>query len=483
MRDTHPRFPRTPPSYYKHGPGAGRPSMASWTSKLFDEIHVGDQATLVHVVDAADVELIAMVTGDRLAVDRIRRTAVRSTQAVGAAVLIANVIGSRLPGPGSVIVEESLRCAGRIEVSDVTTATLRVREKRPDGRLVVLDAACTNQRGEVIAEGVTTVECPSERASVEPLGEVDIAFHRYNAFARLFERCRGKPPVVTAVVHPCDRESLLGATEAAERGLIVPVLVGPEARIRAVAAEYGVDLSAIRVIATEHSREAAERAVAMARAGEVEALMKGALHTDELMSAVLSSASGLRTGRRVSHVFVMDVPTYPKPLLITDAAINIAPTLEDKVDICQNAIDLARILGVAMPKVAVLSAVEMVTPKIQSTIDAAALCKMAERGQITGGIVDGPLAFDNAISVVAARMKHIDSPVSGDADILLVPDLESGNMLAKQLSYLAAAESAGVVLGTRVPIALTSRADNARSREASTAIMALIAHARRPGAA
>ena len=453
--------------------------MARWTSKLFEDIAVGDDVTLVHAVDAGDVELIAMVTGDRVAMDRVRRTAARSTQAVGAAVLVANAIGSRLPGPGSVILEESLRCTGRITVGDVVTAMLRVRERRPEGRLVVLDVRCTNQRGEVIAEGETTVECPSERVSVEPLGEIDVAFHRYNAFVRLFERCRGMPPVVTAVVHPCDRESLLGAMEAARRGLIVPVLVGPEARIRGVAAEHGVDLTGVRVVGTEHSHEAAARAVAMARAGEVEALMKGALHTDELMSAVLSTTSGLRTDRRVSHVFVMDVPTYPKPLLITDAAINIAPTLEDKVDICQNAIDLARVLGIATPKVAVLSAVETVTPKIQSTVDAAALCKMAERGQITGGILDGPLAFDNAISAAAAEIKHIRSAVSGDPDVLLVPDLESGNMLAKQLAYLAAAESAGIVLGTRVPIALTSRADNARSREASTAVMALLAHARR----
>ncbi len=457
--------------------------MATWTTKLFDEIAVGDRATLEHVVDAGDVELIAMLTGDRLALDRTRPAAARSTQAVGARILIANAIGSRLPGPGAAIVEEQLRFAGRIEVGDVATATLVVRDKRPAGRVIGLDTTCTNQRGEMLAEGTTVVECPAERTSVERLGEVDVAFHRYNAFARLFERCRGMPPVVTAVVHPCDRESLLGAMEAAERGLIVPVLVGPEPKVRAVAAEHGIDLAGVRVVATEHSHAAADRAVAMARAGEVEALMKGALHTDELMGAVLASANGLRTGRRVSHVFVMDVPTYPKTLLITDAAINIAPTLEDKVDICQNAIDLARILGVPAPKVAILSAVETVTPKLQSTVDAAALCKMAERGQITSGVLDGPLAFDNAISAVAARMKHIESPVSGDADILLVPDLESGNILAKQLSYLAAAESAGIVLGTRVPIALTSRADNARSREASTAVMALVAHARRPAPA
>jgi phosphotransacetylase len=301
-----------------------------------------------------------------------------------------------------------------------------------------------------------------------------------NAFQAIFELSKGKPPVTTAVVHPCDRESLLGALEAAEKGLIVPVLVGPEAKIRAAAAAAGVTLAGVRIVATEHSHAAADKAVAMARAGEVEALMKGSLHTDELMGAVVAMANGLRTDRRVSHVFVMDVPTYPKPLLITDAAINIYPDLDTKRDICQNAIDLAHVIGVERPKVAILSAVEIVNPKIQGTIDAAALCKMADRGQITGGILDGPLAFDNAISAAAARIKEIDSPVAGDPDILVVPDLEAGNLLAKTLSYLAAAESAGVVLGARVPIALTSRADSARTREASAAVMVLLAHSRRP---
>ncbi len=455
--------------------------MATWTTKLFDELRVGDRTSLTHTVDGGDVELIAMLTGDRLGVDRAGATGVRATHAVGARVLISNAIGSRLPGPGAVIVEERLRFQGRIAVGDVVTATLTVRAMEPDRRRVVLEAVCTNQDGAVLSEGTTTVECPVERVTVERLGEVDVAIYRYSTFARLFERCRGIPPIVTAVVHPCDRESLVGAMEAAERGLIVPVLVGPEARIRAVAAEHGVDLAGVRMVATEHSHAAAERAVAMARAGEVEALMKGALHTDELMAAVVPSATGLRTGRRISHVFVMDVPTYPKPLLVTDAAVNIAPTLRDKVDICQNAIDLAVVLGVATPKVAVLSAIETVNPDIQSTIDAAALCTMAARGQITGGILDGPLAFDNAISAAAARLKGIASPVAGDPDILLVPDLESGNILAKQLAYLAAAESAGIVLGTRVPIVLTSRADGARSREASTAVMVLVAHARRAG--
>jgi phosphate acetyltransferase len=256
-------------------------------------------------------------------------------------------------------------------------------------------------------------------------------------------------------------------------------LVGPEAKIRAVAELEGVDLTPYTIVATEHSHAAAAQAVAMARAGEVEALMKGSLHTDELMGAVVPSATGIRTARRISHVFVMDVPAYPRPLLVTDAAINIYPTLEDKVDIVQNAIDLARVLGIEHPKVAILSAVETINPKLQSTLDAAALCKMADRGQITGGILDGPLAFDNAISEEAARTKKIVSPVAGKADILLVPDLEAGNMVAKQLQYFAGADSAGIVLGARAPIVLTSRADSVRTRLASTAVMVLVAHSKR----
>jgi phosphate acetyltransferase len=304
---------------------------------------------------------------------------------------------------------------------------------------------------------------------------------RGDAFVKLFNACEGLPPITCAVVHPCDRNSLLGPIEAARRGIITLVLVGPEEKIRAVAQKEGVDLSPYRIVSVPHSHAATEKAVELARSGEVEALMKGSLHTDELMVAVVPSATGLRTSRRISHVFVMDVPSYPRILLITDAAINIYPELEEKVDIVQNAIDLAHVLGIEQPKVAILSAVETVNPKIKSTLEAAALCKMADRGQITGGILDGPLAFDNAISLEAAKTKHIVSPVAGQADILLVPDLESGNMLAKQLSYLAGAESAGIVLGTRVPIVLTSRADSVRSRLASAAVMALVAHARRTG--
>jgi phosphate acetyltransferase len=295
----------------------------------------------------------------------------------------------------------------------------------------------------------------------------------------LLERCRGLPPVPTAVAHPCESSALAGAVQAAEKGLIVPILVGPAAKIAEIAKSAGLNLNGIEIIDVPHSHAAAEKAVALVREGRAEVLMKGGLHTDELLSAVVSREKGLRTGRRLSHAFLMDVPTYHKVLIITDAAINIAPSLEDKVDICQNSIDLAISLGVKTPKVAILAAVETVTSKMPATLDAAALCKMADRGQIKGGIVDGPLAFDNAISKDAAKTKGITSEVAGDPDILLAPDLEAGNILAKQLSYLANADSSGLVLGAKVPIILTSRADSVRSRIASCAVANLVAHARR----
>jgi phosphotransacetylase len=295
----------------------------------------------------------------------------------------------------------------------------------------------------------------------------------------LLERCRSLDPVPTAVVHPCESSALAGAVEAANNKLIVPILVGPAQKIAEIAKSSGLDLNGLEIIDVPNSHAAAEKAVALIREGRAEVLMKGSLHTDELLSAVVSRDKGLRTGRRISHAFLMDVPTYHKALIVTDAAINIAPTLEDKVDICQNAIDLALSLGVKVPKVAILAAVETVTSKMPATLDAAALCKMADRGQIKGGLIDGPLAFDNAISTDAAKTKDITSEVAGDPDILLAPDLEAGNILAKQLSFLANADSAGLVLGAKVPIILTSRADSVRSRIASCAVAALVAHARR----
>jgi len=298
-------------------------------------------------------------------------------------------------------------------------------------------------------------------------------------YEQLLLRCRNLEPIATAVAHPCEETALAGAIDAEAKGLIIPILVGPAAKINEVAKKSGIDISRARLVDVPHSHASAAKAVELVRQGEAEVLMKGSLHTDELLGAVVAKEGGLRTKRRISHVFIMDVPTYHKVLLVTDAAINIAPTLEDKVDICQNAIDLAISLGLATPKLAVLAAVETVNSKMSATIDAAALCKMADRGQIAGGVLDGPLAFDNAISKEAAKIKGIKSLVAGDPDILLAPDLEAGNILAKLLTFLAQADCAGLVVGARVPIILTSRADSVRTRIASCGVAMLAAHARR----
>jgi phosphotransacetylase len=304
---------------------------------------------------------------------------------------------------------------------------------------------------------------------------------RRDAYEALLERCRALPAVSTAVAYPCEATALTGAVEAAEAGLIEPILVGPADKIREVALECRLNIDKYPIEEAPDPKSSAAKAVELVRAARAEVLMKGSLHTDDLLGAVVASATGLRTGRRISHAFVMSVPTYHKPLIITDAAINIAPMLDDKRDICQNAIDLAYSLGKSMPKVAILAAVETVNAKMPATIDAACLCKMADRDQIKGGILDGPLAMDNAISAEAARTKGITSPVAGDADILIAPDLEAGNMLAKELTFLANADAAGIVLGARVPIILTSRADSVRARMASCGVALLVAHARRTG--
>jgi phosphate acetyltransferase len=305
---------------------------------------------------------------------------------------------------------------------------------------------------------------------------------KHEKFQRLLDYCSTLEPVPTAVAHPCDRSSLEGAVEAARLGLIAPILVGPRARIEALAKECGLDLSGCRLVDAPHSHAAAAAAVQLVREGQAEALMKGSLHTDELMAEVVRRDTGLRTARRVSHCFVMDVPGHDQPLVISDAAVNIAPTLEEKADILQNAIDLAHALRAKEVRVAILSAMETVNPKVPSTVEAAALCKMVDRHQITGALVDGPLALDNAINLEAARIKKIDSPVAGRANVLLVPDLEAGNMLAKSLSFLAGADAAGIVVGARVPIILTSRADSVMTRLASCAVAALVAKARRDSA-
>ena len=320
---------------------------------------------------------------------------------------------------------------------------------------------------------------PTRRGRVMRSGREVEAHRQHDKYERLLAFAKSLPPLPTAVVHPCDESSLTGAVEAAGLGLIAPILVGPAARVKAVAHKYGLDISRFEIVDTPHSHASAEQGVRLVREGRAECLMKGSLHTDELMAAVVAREGGLRTAKRISHCFVMDVPTYPEPIIVSDAAVNIAPTLEEKVDIVQNAIDLAHALGAAEVRVAILSAMETVNPKVPSTIEAAALCKMADRGQISGGIVDGPLALDNAINLRAAEMKHIKSPVAGRANVLIVPDLEAGNMLAKSLSFLADADAAGIVLGARVPIILTSRADTILTRLASCAVASLVVRARR----
>jgi len=456
--------------------------MADYRNRTYDEVSVGAKESTTHNVTATDVEALALASGDVEGYhieDRAGSADQPRAQGAAAIALVAGLLNRRLPGPGSAIVATRFRYAGDVHIGDRLTATVEAVAKDAQRKTIDFACRCVDQRGTVLVDGVATVAAPSTRVAYSDLATPEIILRHNDGFAKLLARCAKLPPVTCAVVHPCDRDSLAGPIEAAKRGLIEPVLVGPEKKIRAVAKEHGIDLAAWRIVAVEHSHAAAYTAVAMARAGEVESLMKGSLHTDELMAAVVPSGTGLRTARRISHVFVMDVPAYPRLLLVTDAAINIAPDVEAKAEICQNAIDLAHVLDIAEPKVAILSAVETVTLKIPSTIDAAALCKMADRGQIIGGLLDGPLAFDNAISAEAARAKKIASKVAGHADILLVPDLESGNMVAKQLQYLAGADSAGIVLGTRVPIVLTSRADKVRARLASTAVLKLVAHDRR----
>jgi phosphate acetyltransferase len=455
--------------------------MRDYTNRTFDEIEVGATETVSRTLTATEVEALALAAGDVDGYHIEGGDTGDRLYAQGAAAIaaVAGLLNRRLPGPGSAIVGSHFRYAGACRVGDTLTVTVTAKARHPKEGRIDFACRCVNQRGEVLVDGMATVQAPTERIAYADVATPELILRHNDAFARLLKRCEPLPPVTCAVVHPCDRESLGGAIEAAKRGLIVPILVGPEAKIRAVARAEGFDLSPFQVVPVEHSHAAAEKAVELARAGRADALMKGSLHTDELMAAVVPSATGLRTARRISHVFVLDVPAYPRLLLVTDAAINLFPALEEKVDICQNAIDLAHVLGIAKPKVAILSAVETINPKIPSTLDAAALCKMADRGQITGGVLDGPLAFDNAISAEAARTKRIDSLVAGNADILLVPDLEAGNMMVKQLQYLAGADSAGIVCGTRVPIVLTSRADNVRARLASTAVLKLVAHERR----
>ena len=458
-------------------------SAAVIENRPFGEIAIGDKASLTRTLAKADIELFAVMSDDinpshldeEYAANTLFHHVVAHGMWMGA--LISTVLGTELPGPGTIYRGQDLRFLRPVGIGDTVTVTVTAREKRPEDHIVVFDCRCVNQRGEEVVLGTAEMAAPTEKIRRPRTELPELQLRRHDRYHQMIQRCAGLPPLPTAVVHPCDGPSLRGAVDAAQAGLIEPTFVGPQAKIRAAAAAGKLDIGPYRLIDAPHSHAAAAQAAALASSGDAAALMKGSLHTDELMHAVVGEAN-LRTARRISHVFLMDVPTYPKALLITDAAINIAPDLDEKRDICQNAIDLAHVLGIAEPKVAVLSAIETVSPKLRSTLDAAALCKMANRGQITGALVDGPLAFDNAVSTKAARTKGIRSPVAGDADILLVPDIEAGNMLAKQLSFLAGADAAGIVLGARVPVVLTSRADSLRARLASCAVAVLLADAR-----
>jgi len=455
-------------------------------NRTFDEIQVGDHAQLIRTLRPDDIHLFAVMSGDvnPTHVDTEYARSSQFREVVGhsmwGSTLISSILGTEFPGPGTVYVSQGLNFWRPISIGDTLTITVTCRQKFEHNHHLLLDCLAVNQDGLKVIDGVAEVQAPTEKVKRPRMNLPEVTISdRELRYRHLLSIASGLSPIPIAVAHPCDAESLRGPIQAAEAGLVDPILVGPESRIRAVAEEQGLDLRGFRIVDVPHSHAAAAAAVALCRDGGVEALMKGSLHTDELMSAVISSTGGLRTERRISHVFLADVPTYPHPLMITDAAINITPSLETKVDIVQNAIDLGHVLGLAEPKVAILSAVETVTSKLRSTLDAAALCKMADRGQIKGGLLDGPLAFDNAVSLVAARTKGIRSAVAGNADILVVPDLESGNMVAKQLEYLGNALMAGVVLGARVPIVLTSRADTAETRAASCAVAQLMAHRKR----
>ncbi len=455
-------------------------------NRTYDEIQIGQMAGLERTLTRDDVALFSKVSGDLNPI-HIDEEYARSQGAKGvvghslwATSLISSLLANVLPGPGTVYRSQDATFHRQVALGDTLKARVTVLEKRPEQQ-ILFECLVLNQHGQEVMTGKAVAIAPTERLRIEAVDVGDVTVRRHDSFGVLLEQASRLEPVPTAVVHPVDQVSLSGAIEAAQSGFIRPILVGPAARIRAVAEEFAIDLAGIEILDVEHSHAAAARAVALTREGAAEIIMKGSLHTDEVLGAVLDKVNGIRTARRISHIFVMDVPTYPRLLLISDAAVNIAPDLDAKVDICQNAIDLARTVGIERPKVAILSAVETVRLKIQSTLDAAALCKMADRGQITGGILDGPLAMDNAINLEAARIKKIESQVAGVADVLIAPDLEAGNILSKQLIYLANAEAAGIVLGARVPIILTSRADSVRTRHASAATAVLHAHAVRQG--
>ena len=449
-------------------------------NKPYNSIMVGDKATLNRTLTRKDIQLFAIMSGD-VNPAHVDEEYANSSQfhhiiahGMWGGALVSTVLGTQLPGPGTIYLKQDFTFRHPVSLGDNLTVTVTVVEKR-EHHQVLLDCACINQDGEVVIDGQALVKAPTEQIDRPRavLPAVELKEQSSDRYQQFMDMAKGMSPLKTCVVHPVDLNSLAGALEAAADNLIAPILVGPKARIEQVALENKLDISAFELVDTPHSHAAAETAVKLVSSGKAEALMKGHLHTDEMMHEVLNKDYGLRTGRVMSHIFALDAPSYHKSLFLTDAAINIRPNLATKKDIIQNAIEPVYTLTNKTPKVAILSAVETVEEKIPSTLDATALCKMAERGQIVGGLLDGPLAMDNAISTEAAKSKGIMSQVAGDADILVAPDLESGNMLFKQMRYLSGIEGAGIVLGARAPIILTSRAGGPLTRKVSCA-MALV---------
>jgi phosphate acetyltransferase len=445
-----------------------------YRSRSFEEMKVGETVSLTRVSVCDETSLFDEILGHPSRAPALLRSEPQGVPIAGDGLwinaLVSTLIETCLPGPGSVFKSLQLEYLDVVMPDIEITATVTIAEKLPGIRAVRLDIGCVDANDVEIARGQAVVQ-PSEDQKTWAR-EQDAEHGRFSPF---IEKARNLPIMRVAIVHPCSTSALEAAIEVRDEGLLEPLLVGPEQKIRAIAKASNISLEGVAIENAEHSHAAAARAVQLAVSGKVSVLMKGSLHSDELMGAVLADGAGLKTERRISHVYLMDVPAYPRPLIITDAAINILPTLEQKRDICQNAIDFMLKIGITEPKVAILAAVETVNPKMPATLDAAALSVMAARGQITGAKVDGPLAFDNAINFEAARTKGIISSVAGQADILVVPDLESGNMLAKQLIYFTGADAAGLVLGARVPIILTSRSDSVKVRVASAAFAKLSA--------
>jgi phosphate acetyltransferase len=454
-------------------------------NRTYDEIQVGDSATLTRTLRPEDIQLFAVMSGDvnpaHVDPEYAQSSMFHEVIAHGmwGGALISTVLGTEFPGPGTIYISQTLRFSRPVKVGDQITIKITCKQKFDHNKHIVFDCLCTNQDHQKVISGEAEVLAPTHKVKRErfELPEVTIS-DRWVRYKKLLARATGLPAATAVFAQPLHAESLQSAVAAAESGILRPVLVGPEKEIREVAKQNGVELLRARIVDVPHARAAVARAIEMARSGEADIIVQGDITTADFMARLIAN-DGLRGLRRFSHVLYLDVPNYPRPIIISDMMVNIEPTLEEKIEITQNAIDFAHIMGIPEPKVAILAGIDTVTPKMRATVDAAALCKMAERGQIQGAVIDGPLGIDNAISLIAARGARLESAVAGQADVLIAPDLEAGNMLAKQLEHLADAISGGVVLGGKLPIVLANRNDSIESRVASLVLSLLVANQQR----